>query len=83
MTSQIEYEYVNMLVKEARTYLISETLLHQYAQFYLNEKSLEYSEAYRTAMEDLKKERGIWNNLNVERKRNGHKIKKQKMLGKC
>lgn len=66
MTSQIEYEYVNMLVKEARTYLISETLLHQYAQFYLNEKSLEYSEAYRTAMEDLKKERGIWNNLNVE-----------------
>lgn len=66
MTSQIEYEYVNMLVKEARTYLISETLLHQYAQFYLNEKGLEYSEAYRMAMEDLKKERGIWNNLNVE-----------------
>ena len=55
MQSQIEYEYVNLLVREARILEISDTLLHHYAEYYLNTEKNSYTEAYRKALLDLKK----------------------------
>jgi len=63
MHSQIEYEYVNMLLREARKLKISESLLHHYAGYYLNVKKDSYTDAYKNAIQDLKKERGIFNEL--------------------
>ena len=63
MQTQIEYEYVNLLVREARKLEISDTLLHHYADYYLNTEKNSYTEAYRKALFDLKRERGVFNSL--------------------
>jgi hypothetical protein len=63
MHSQLEYEYVNLLIKEARKLKISDSLLHHYAGYYLNVKEDSYINAYKNAIKDLKKERGIFNDL--------------------
>jgi hypothetical protein len=63
MYNQYEYEYVNILVNEARELKISDSLLHHYAGYYLNVKKKTYVDAYQLALADLKKERGVFNTL--------------------
>ena len=59
MNRQQDYEYANMILQEAENLNISRTLVEEYAMYFLNDKGEEYKEAFRKALYEIKKERGI------------------------
>lgn len=61
--NELDYIYVDIILKEAETASISKTLIEQYAAYYIAKDKVDTSEAYRIAIEELKKERGIFNEL--------------------
>lgn len=61
--NQIDYIYVDLILAEAEKAGISKTLIEQYAEYYIAKDKVETKEAYRIAIEELKKERGIFNEL--------------------
>lgn len=61
--NEIDYIYVDIILKEAKTAGISKTLIEQYAAYYIAKDKVDTREAYRIAIEELKKERGIFNEL--------------------
>lgn len=61
--NELDYIYVDLILKEAREVGISQTLIEQYAAYYIAKDKLDTKEAYRVAIEELKKERGIFNEL--------------------
>jgi hypothetical protein len=61
--NEIDYIYVDIILKEAEAADISKTLIEQYAAYYIAEDKVDTKEAYRIAIEELKKERGIFNEL--------------------
>lgn len=61
--NQIDYIYVDLILSEAEKAGISKTLIEQYAAYYIAKDKVETREAYRIAIEELKKERGIFNEL--------------------
>ena len=60
---QKDYEYANMILTESDNLGISRSLVEEYAIYYINDKGIEYKEAFRKALEQIKKERGIFNEL--------------------
>jgi uncharacterized protein YaiL (DUF2058 family) len=62
MTS-IDYIYIDIILNEAKKAGISQTLIEQYAEYYIAKNKIDTKEAYRLAIEELKKERGIFNEL--------------------
>ena len=61
--NQIDYIYVDLILSEAEKAGISKTLIEQYAAYYIAKDKVDTKEAYRIAIEELKKERGIFNEL--------------------
>lgn len=61
--NQIDYIYVDLILAEAEKAGISKTLIEQYAAYYIAKDKVETKEAYRLAIQELKKERGIFNEL--------------------
>lgn len=61
--NQIDYIYVDLILNEAEKAGISKTLIEQYAAYYITKDKIDTKEAYRIAIEELKKERGIFNEL--------------------
>lgn len=61
--NEIDYIYVDLILAEAQRAGISQTLIEQYAAYYIAKDKVETREAYRIAIEELKKERGIFNEL--------------------
>jgi len=61
--NELDYIYVDIILKEAKTAGISQTLIEQYAAYYIAKDKVDTKEAYRIAIEELKKERGIFNEL--------------------
>jgi len=61
--NQIDYIYVDLILAEAKKVGISQTLIEQYAAYYIDKNKIDTKEAYRIAIEELKKERGIFNEL--------------------
>ena len=61
--NQIDYIYVDLILNEAERAGISKTLIEQYAAYYIAKDKVDTKEAYRIAIEELKKERGIFNEL--------------------
>ena len=61
--NELDYIYVDIILKEAKTAGISKTLIEQYAAYYIAKDKVDTKEAYRIAIEELKKERGIFNEL--------------------
>lgn len=61
--NQIDYIYVDLILKEAQEAGISKTLIEQYAQYYCAKHKVDTKEAYRLSIQELKKERGIFNEL--------------------
>jgi hypothetical protein len=61
--NELDYIYVDLILKEAKTAGISKTLIEQYAAYYMANDKVDTREAYRIAIEELKKERGIFNEL--------------------
>jgi len=61
--NELDYIYIDLILKEAREVGISQTLIEQYAAYYINKDKVDTKEAYRMAIEELKKERGIFNEL--------------------
>ncbi len=61
--NELDYIYVDIILKEAKMAGISQTLIEQYAAYYIAKDKVDTREAYRLAIQDLKKERGIFNEL--------------------
>lgn len=61
--TELDYIYVDIILKEAKTAGISQTLIEQYAAYYIAKDKVDTREAYRLSIEELKKERGIFNEL--------------------
>lgn len=61
--NEIDYIYVDLIIKEAKQAGISQTLIEQYAAYYIAKDKIDTKEAYRISIEELKKERGIFNEL--------------------
>ena len=61
--NEIDYIYVDLILAEAQRAGISQTLIEQYAAYYIAKDGVKTREAYRIAIEELKKERGIFNEL--------------------
>jgi hypothetical protein len=61
--NELDYIYVDIILKEAKMAGISQTLIEQYASYYISKNDVGTREAYRLAIQDLKKERGIFNEL--------------------
>lgn len=61
--NELDYIYIDLILKEAREVGISQTLIEQYAAYYIAKDKVDTKEAYRIAIEELKKERGIFNEL--------------------
>ena len=61
--NQIDYIYVDLIIKEAQKAGISKTLIEQYAAYYIDKDKVDTKEGYRIAIQELKKERGIFNEL--------------------
>lgn len=59
----IDYIYIDLILEEAAKADISKTLIEQYAEYYIAKDKVETREAYRIAIEELKRERGIFNEL--------------------
>lgn len=61
--NELDYIYVDIILKEAKEAGISQTLIEQYAAYYIAKDKVDTKEAYRISIEELKKERGIFNEL--------------------
>lgn len=61
--NELDYIYVDIILKEAKEAGISQTLIEQYAAYYIAKDKVDTKEAYRIAIKELKKERGIFNEL--------------------
>lgn len=61
--NEIDYIYVDLILNEAEKAGISKTLIENYAEYYIVKENAKTREAYRIAIEELKRERGIFNEL--------------------
>ncbi len=64
--NQMDYIYIDLIIKEAEQAGISKTLIQQYAAYYCEKDKVDEREAYRRSIEELKRERGIFNELGRE-----------------